>query len=524
MILQGDEEKACHIYYEFDRSSAPIGRVETGTVYKGRMVDSFTGAFRDVAIKEIQIEESCDEQSATIERAKSESTLRISHDNIVEMLGFVEVEENKFNISKQRFFVISEYLNGVTLDRVIDGEYDNYCGEEVKFASEIGQMYETDREGTTCYIMKNVLSAIMTLHDLGYVHHNIIPSNIMITDDGRIKMMASGISKQMESSDISTDIYALGLLLCQLCSGHPYGSLDQRNKTALFDFPIPIKELKNGGINRIIRKATNKRQSKRYVSVSEFRVDLERISFVEIDNNRKKIRYSILILISVVVLFAIITPFNSKINKGRKHPPAEQQSIQEPTVEEIYKNAVFLLSLKDDVYSQKQGKEALKQLADIYGYRPAKLKYYIIQINSSDYNDVFEGYDGLMKMSLVDTLDASAMYECGLTLSKSNRYFSIPQDRQTLLNIDADLEKANDFLYNSMAMDTSDYKSVYWTFNNLMEMKIENRLPDTEDVEIVRLFRLFEYRVELQDDSIAELYRDAIQSDKETLRIWGLIR
>jgi hypothetical protein len=86
-----------------------------------------------------------------------------------------------------------------------------------------------------------------------------------------------------------------------------------------------------------------------------------------------------------------------------------------------------------------------------------------------------------------------------------------------------DLEKANTLLYKAMDVDMSDYKSVYWAFNNLMERKLTNKLPADEDGRLVMLFNLFKERVEKSDDPVAEYYRMAIKNDKETLKAWGLI-
>ena len=66
-------------------------------------------------------------------------------------------------------------------------------------------------------------------------------------------------------------------------------------------------------------------------------------------------------------------------------------------------------------------------------------------------------------------------------------------------------------------------KSVYWAFNNLMEMKLDGSLPSNGDNKIVELYRLFENRILNHDDNTAEIYKKAIISDKETLKAWGLI-
>ena len=46
-----------------------------------------------------------------------------------------------------------------------------------------------------------------------------------------------------------------------------------------------------------------------------------------------------------------------------------------------------------------------------------------------------------------------------------------------------------------MRLDDSDYKSVYWAFNNLMEMKLDGSLPSNGDNKIIELYRLFEMKL-----------------------------
>lgn len=48
----------------------------------------------------------------------------------------------------------------------------------------------------------NVLSGIVALHDAGYIPRDIDPSNIMITEDGHIRLIDFGIAKQGKKAEL----------------------------------------------------------------------------------------------------------------------------------------------------------------------------------------------------------------------------------------------------------------------------------------------------------------------------------
>lgn len=308
MILQGDSEKQRRLYYEFDRGQEPVGRGGMGVVYRGRMVDEKTGAFRDVAIKEVQPEGDAATREIVLDRARREASIQIRSDAIVEMLGFVETEERKLGTVKSRYYIVSEFLEGVTLDKVLEGVYTDYRGEEIHFAKELAARYAANREETATYIIKNVLSAIVALHDNGYLHRDIDPSNIMITSDGKVKLIDFGIAKKQNSltsgdrmqseegsfvgkveyaapelisgkvseQDFTTDIYAIGVLFYRLLTGRlPFeGSRFDIINGQLKKKP-DLSKIQSAKYRAIVGKAMSKQQDKRYSSASMMRAALD---------------------------------------------------------------------------------------------------------------------------------------------------------------------------------------------------------------------------------------------------------
>lgn len=547
--LQGDFEKRNGVYYEYDVDSLPLGEGGMGRVFKGYRVVERTGERTPVAIKAIY--DNIPER--VVERARREAEIQLDNDNLIRMYGFVETISlfEGGTKSKVHYHVIMELLVGVTLEDIIKGVTADSNGLQIPFAAEIRNQYMQDRDVAVVRIMKSILSGLMALHDKGYIHRDIDPSNVMVTIDGKIKLIDFGICKQIislesldkaltatgvfmgkvnyaapelvlgdvKSQSYTTDIYALGVLMYQLCTGHlPFNGTDQDILAANLRKPLPMRDVKSSDFRRIIRKATEKLQLKRYASVAEFRVDLERASTNKHEFDFRKIAiYSSAAVIIIGILVGVMLLLN-----GNSEVKTEIVAKQ-PTCDEIYNNALSMLGNKDSLHLQTKGKELLCVLAEDSLYFPAKMKYYVMLINSKNPEEVQKGFDELEKIALNDPTNNIALFECGLTLSKGNRYINVPTMRQSFLNRDMDLDKANEMLYKSMKADTTDYKSVYWAFNNLMEKKLAGTLPASEDRQITALYKMFEERINGHKDATADIYKNAIKSDGETLKVWGLL-
>ena len=551
--LQGDVEKRSGIYYEYDVEATPLGEGGMGRVFKGYRVVERTGERVPVAIKAIY--DNIPER--VVERARREANIQLDNDNLIRMYGFVETITPVAGTTDYtvHYHVIMELLIGVTLENVMKGVTSDQNGMQIPFAAEIYSQYVQNRYAAVVRIMKPVLSGLMALHDKGFIHRDVDPSNIMLTIDGKIKLIDFGICKQIvslgsldraltatgvfmgkvnyaapelvlgdvKSQNYTTDIYALGILLYQLCTGHlPFSGTDQDILSANLRKPLPMEDVRRGDFKKIIRKATEKIQSKRYASVAEFRVDLERGSTNEVpgDNRRKVITVGA-IVVAILIMGGILYWMYG--TSKEEESVSVVNVVKQPTCEEIYDEALSFLKQKDSVHLQVQGKELLRTLVEDSSYAPAMQRYYVLLLNSNISEEVKKGFAELEKMALSDSLNAAAMFECGLTLSKSNKVFNVPAVRQSFIGMEPDLLKANEWLYKSMRLDTSDYKSVYWAFNNLMEMKLDGSLPSSDDKQIVELYNLFRRRVRDYSDDTANIYKEAIISDGKTLKAWGLI-
>jgi len=338
MVLQGEFEKSQGIRYEFDRFQQHIGEGGMGVVYKGVMIDDDTNAIlRDVAVKEVKAEGSQDEVDAAIQKARREASIRLHNDNLVEMLGFIEVTETKLKFVKKQYFIVSEFLTGVTLTDVLNGICLDYKGEVVDYAKQLAEDLKTDRDHAAYYIIKNILYGITALHDNGYIHRDIDPSNVMITNDGRIKLIDFGIAKKLDElnaqdeevsngafigkveyaspeliggniheQDFTTDIYGIGVLFYKLLTGRlPFEGNRFEIMNSHLKKNVNTRAVSNRKFAEIISKAMKKKRKHRFQTSSEMRVALDQ-PYIP---HRKFIRLSSIFIITIIIaLFFIPRP------------------------------------------------------------------------------------------------------------------------------------------------------------------------------------------------------------------------
>ena len=405
--IQGRAEKLKGIYYEFNSDDEPLGEGGMGKVYKGRCVDESTGKYRYVAVKFMY----SDLPPYAIEKARREAAIQFRHENLIEMLGFIETEEKSvLGEPIRHYHVVSELLEGVSLDKMFEGKLTDQQGHYVPFAEKLFKDYQQDVNHFALVIIKNILSGLMTMHDAGFIHRDIDPTNIMITTDGHIKLIDFGIAKKMNSltthdkhltqagqfvgkpeyaapelvlgaineQNQVTDIYAVGILLFQCIVGHPPFEGDRSDiLQKQLHAPLPLKLIKHKGLRAIVAQATEKSRAKRFQSAAEFRVALERINLQDDSGSGWKPLYTY--IIGGVAASAIIGVLILKLSNSDPDPvPAPIQILEQKA------NYPSVVASLHDSSSSNQGMEDLKKLSDegdaratyllsrlYYSYKPA---------------------------------------------------------------------------------------------------------------------------------------------------------
>ena len=154
---------------------------EGGMAHVYRAIDQNTG--HDVAIKIMKRELSQDADYVSRFQREAEAASKMTHHNIVNLLD-VGMDGN------DRYLVM-EYVQGTTLKQLIQ---------------EKGHL----PPATAVQICVRILSALQHAHERGIVHRDIKPQNILVADDGHIKVADFGIARIANSKTLTRDDSVMG--------------------------------------------------------------------------------------------------------------------------------------------------------------------------------------------------------------------------------------------------------------------------------------------------------------------------
>ena len=234
---------------------------------------------RKVAIKVLRGDLANDEKFIRRFQREALSASSLSHPNIVEMYDVGEDSGNHY--------IVMEYIEGKTVKQLLKKRGNLTVSEAVD-------------------IMLQLTDGISHAHDSYIIHRDLKPQNLMIQEDGQIKITDFGIAMALNStqltqtnsvmgsvhylppeqasgkgSTIKCDIYSMGILFYELLTGVLPFKGDNAVEIALKHMkdPIPSVRKQNSNIpqsiENIILKSTAKNPKNRYNDVKEMYRDLK---------------------------------------------------------------------------------------------------------------------------------------------------------------------------------------------------------------------------------------------------------
>jgi len=264
---------------------------------------------RRVALKVMRREHQVDELHSRLFHREAETLARLKHPNIAAIYETGHTEEG-------RDYFAMELARGRTLDQ---------------WLSSRPQLIDADELDLRLRVFRTICAAVNYAHQRGVIHRDLKPSNIILgegdleasgsgagTTESSVKILDFGLARitdtdvaatmvseigtikgtlpymspeqargDVESIDVRTDVYALGVILYEMLAGRrPYdihrSALAEAVRVICFDSPRPLKDSWSGtrridaDLETIVGKALEKESDRRYGSAAALSEDIDR--------------------------------------------------------------------------------------------------------------------------------------------------------------------------------------------------------------------------------------------------------
>lgn len=259
-----------------------LGKGAMGLVYEARDPN----LDRRVAIKTIKVENLSEEAAAEYEarfRTEARSAARLQHPNIVSVYD----SDRHGDVA----FLVMEFIEG----------------EDLKHHLDSGKRYSLEQ---SLRMVGDLLSALEYAHRQSVVHRDVKPANLLIENDGRVKLTDFGVARIQDSSeatrtqgsmvgtlkymspeqvqgqpiDARADLFAVGIVLYQLLTGQrPFdGDTDfaiiQKIVGHTPDMPSLFNPLLPPAIDAVVLRALAKKREQRFTTAQDFARALQEAS------------------------------------------------------------------------------------------------------------------------------------------------------------------------------------------------------------------------------------------------------
>lgn len=244
---------------------------------------------RKVAVKVLRGDLSSDEKFIRRFQREALSVSNLSHPNIVEVYDVGEEDGN--------YYIVMEYIEGKTLKQLL----------QKRGALTLNEVID---------IMTQLTDGLAHAHEAYIIHRDIKPQNIMIEDNGLVKITDFGIAMALNStqltqtnsvmgsvhylppeqangkgSTVKSDIYSLGILMYELLTGSVPFKGDTAVEIALKHMKEKIPSIRKQNptipqsVENIVLKATAKNPKNRYDNVRDMYKDLQ--TALQRDNEKR---------------------------------------------------------------------------------------------------------------------------------------------------------------------------------------------------------------------------------------------
>lgn len=234
---------------------------------------------RKVAVKVLRQQFVGDEEFIRRFRREAQSAAALSHPNVVSIYDVGQEDDIHY--------IVMEYVEGNNLNEIIQERAPLQADEAVRIAVQI-------------------CDALDHAHHNQIIHRDIKPHNILIGNNGRVKVTDFGIARAVTSSTITqtgsvvgsvhyfspehakgintgekSDLYSLGIVMYQMLTGRlPYVgespiSVALKHLQENFEDPRFVNSHIPQSVENIILKATRKKPDERYDSAHEMLLDLD---------------------------------------------------------------------------------------------------------------------------------------------------------------------------------------------------------------------------------------------------------